>query len=76
MLTRLLAANDQDTEARLDLGDVLFMMGDRDGARQQWNQAMTVDASAADIVQKARRRLDLYGPTAPGEQAAAAAGRR
>jgi hypothetical protein len=35
MLTRLLAANDKDTGARLDLGDVLFMMGDRDGARQQ-----------------------------------------
>ena len=75
MLTRMLAANDADTGARLDLGDVLFMMGDRDGARQQWNRAMTADASAADIVQKARRRLDLYGPTAPAEQAAAA-GRR
>jgi len=36
---------------------------------------MTVEASATDIVQKARRRLDLYGPTTPGEQSAAS-GRR
>ena len=76
MLSRLLAANDKDAEAALDLGDVLFMMGDRQGARQRWDRAMKIDEAAADVIEKAHRRLELYPSTAPGEHATVAAGIR
>ena len=35
MLRQLLTANSRDAEALLDLGDVMFMMGDRDEARHE-----------------------------------------
>jgi len=75
MLTRLLAVNDKDAEALLDLGDVLFMMGDRDGARQHWRRAATADVSATEVVAKARRRMDLYRTT-PSSELPVAAGHR
>lgn len=74
MLERLLAANGDDAEARLDLGDVLFMMGDRAQALREWQEAASTETAA--IQDKARRRLDLYGPAAPAGQASTAAGKR
>lgn len=61
MLSRLLTVNDRNAEAWLDLGDVLFMMGDVINARGHWRRAIKIDPSADELVQKARRRLDLYG---------------
>ncbi|MBI4580699.1 MAG: tetratricopeptide repeat protein [Planctomycetes bacterium] len=62
MLTRLLAVNDRNAEAWLDLGDVLFMMGDVINARGQWRRALKVDPAATEAIAKAQRRLELYGP--------------
>ncbi len=76
MLTRLLGTNDKDAEATLDLGDVLFMMGDREGARKQWDRAMSIDGAKAGVAAKARKRLDLYGPTAAGDASTIANGTR
>ncbi|MBN2447120.1 MAG: tetratricopeptide repeat protein [Phycisphaerae bacterium] len=70
MLQRLLAADNKDAEAWLDLGDVLFMMGDQTAAVSHWRQAVAVNAAgpsdpaAREISNKARRRLQLYGSTA------------
>ncbi|HSW47032.1 MAG TPA: tetratricopeptide repeat protein [Phycisphaerae bacterium] len=75
MLTRLLAVNEKDAESLLDLGDVLFRMGDRDGARQHWQRAMAADASKTEIISKARKRLDSW-PTTSGNSPAVAAGHR
>lgn len=61
MLTRLLAVNKGNAEAWLDLGDVLFMMGDTINARANWRQAAKVDATATEIVKKAQLRLEQYG---------------
>jgi len=60
-LQRLLSANKKDAEAWLDLGDVLFMMGDGTDARSHWSRAAEVDHSAEAVIRKARRRLELYG---------------
>jgi Tfp pilus assembly protein PilF len=61
MLTRLLSVNDHNADAWLDLGDVLFMMGDVTNARGHWQRAMKIDPSAKELVTKAQRRLDQYG---------------
>ncbi len=61
MLTRLLAVNDHNANAWLDLGDVLFMMNDATNARGNWRRATKVDPSAKEVVEKAQRRLDQYG---------------
>ncbi len=74
MLERLLAVNGGDAEARLDLGDVLFMMGDRARAVQEWRAAGTTETAV--IVEKARRRLELYGPGGRDGQAGIVAGKR
>ncbi len=63
MLSRLLTINDHNAEAWLDLGDVLFMMGDTVNARGHWRRATKLDPSAQEIVAKAQRRLELYGPS-------------
>ena len=65
MLDRLIDANGTDAQAWLDLGDVLFMMGDRDGALSRWGHAARPGSSAdaEAVIRKARRRLELYGPT-------------
>jgi len=76
ILERLLAANEADAEALLDLGDVLFMMGDRSGAWQHWQRATSVDASAEAIIHKARRRLEQYRPATSTGIPAVAAGQR
>lgn len=61
VLSRLLAINENDAESRLDMGDVLFMMGDVEAAREQWSEALTADASAKEIIAKARDRLRHHG---------------
>lgn len=68
-LKRLLEANGTDAKALLDLGDVLFMMGDRTNARARWDEASQVNGAGDDVVRKAQQRLKLYGPSA-GEPAA------
>lgn len=70
MLRQLLSANNRDAEALLDLGDVLFMMGDRDEARQNWGRATTVDAKAEEVIRKAKQRLQLYGSASSTERPA------
>jgi len=74
MLNRLLAVNAGDAESLLDLGDVLFRMGDRDGARRNWERAMTVDSSKDEIVRMARKRMELW-PANPGNVASVAGSR-
>jgi len=76
ILERLLAANHTDAEALLDLGDVLFMMGDRTNARQHWQRATAVDVSTEAIMHKARRRLELYRPATFPDIPAVASGKR
>jgi len=61
VLKRLLAIKNKDAQAWFDLGDAMFMLGDTAAARAHWIQATTVDASAEAVIQKAKRRLELYG---------------
>lgn len=75
MLTRLLKANDHNAEAWLDLGDVLFMTGDIINARAHWRQAAKVDPAAREVMEKARRRLDIYGPADEVTSAGGSAGK-
>lgn len=63
MLRRLLSLDEHDAEAWLDLGDVLFMMGDQPRAGAYWERALSVDADANEVIRKATRRLQLYGAT-------------
>lgn len=72
LLRQLLSANDRDAEALLDLGDVMFMMGDRDEARQNWDRAATADLKADEVVRKAKQRLQLYGSASSTERPAVA----
>lgn len=58
-LTRLLAVDQKDANAWLDLGDVMFMLGSASDARAHWSRAATLDV--VDVARKARRRLELYG---------------
>ncbi len=74
MLRRLLALNDRDAEALLDLGDVLFMMGDRTDALGTWRRALEADPSAAEVIGKARQRLELYQHTPSGAETTVASG--
>jgi tetratricopeptide (TPR) repeat protein len=59
-LRQLLSVNDKDAEAWLDLGDVLFLMGNQSDARQHWDRAAVVDPTAEQVIAKAKRRLELY----------------
>ncbi len=67
-LQQLLQSNRNDAEGWLDLGDVLFMMGQPGEARRHWQQALQVDPEARAVMEKARRRMELYG-TSSGEGA-------
>lgn len=73
MLMQLLEQDDSNAEAWLDLGDVLFMMGDQDGALERWERAMRAvgaappDAASRGLLDKARRRLQLYRPQEEGQ---------
>jgi len=72
VLYRRLAADERCAEAWFDLGDVLFLMGQTAEARAHWRRAMSVDASARAIIEKARSRLETYAePVAAGTAGAA-----
>jgi predicted negative regulator of RcsB-dependent stress response len=45
MLERVLSLDEGDAASWLDLGDVLFMMGDENQARSSWEQAGLTDAT-------------------------------
>lgn len=60
-LQQLLQSNRNDAEGWLDLGDVLFMMGQQGEARRHWQRALQVDPEARAVMEKARRRMELYG---------------
>ena len=60
MLQRLLMVDDQDAEAWVDLGWVLFRMGDRQAARSHWQHALTIQKAPADVIERARRFLREY----------------
>ncbi len=65
MLQRVLAVQETDAQSWLDLGDVLFMMGDVSQARSSWEQAgLNDDTEAASITARARQRLSRLKPTA------------
>lgn len=63
-LERLLQSDERNAEAWLNLGDVVYQMGDRDNARQFWNRAAGVSPDAREIVLKAQNRLSLFTPVA------------
>ncbi len=67
MLGRLLEQDAHDAEAWQDLGDVLFMTGERGDALGHWSRATTADPRADAVIRKAKRRLELYGPAGGGE---------
>jgi Tfp pilus assembly protein PilF len=60
MLRRLLMVDDQDAEAWVDLGWVLFRMGDRQSARSHWQHALTIEKAPADVIDRAERFLREY----------------
>ena len=66
-LLRLLDEKETDAQGWLDLGDVLFMMGEHSRARDSWNKAATVDPKADAIVLKAGQRLKSYAAPALGK---------
>ncbi len=68
-LERLLLREEKNAEAWLDLGDVLYQMGDRGAARAHWSKAASVDPAAASVVLKARNRLSLF-PLTPHQPSA------
>lgn len=66
-LMRLVALDDADGQAWLDLGDVSFLVGDRSGARDFWTKAAGTGQSA-EVVDKAQKRLATYPPLPLGAQ--------
>lgn len=70
MLQRLVASNEQDAQAWLDLGDVLYLMSDANGARKHWAKAVEVDRTADQVIARARQRLRVYPPGRSGLTAA------
>lgn len=70
MLKRVLERDEGDAASWLDLGDVLFMMGDENQARTSWKQAgLTDETKKALIAARARQRLARLSPTTPRLQA-------
>jgi tetratricopeptide (TPR) repeat protein len=61
MLQQLAKLNGKDAKTWLDLGDVLFMMGQPVEARGMWTKAMNVDPSAGSVISSAQARLSRYG---------------
>lgn len=63
-LDRLLALDAGDSQAWLDRGDVMFMMGDVGTARDNWTRALSVNPAAQAVIEKARGRLETYAAPA------------
>jgi len=66
VLQQLARLNGKDSKTWLDLGDVLFMMGQSVEAREMWTKAMNVDASAGSVIASAQARLSRYGAVSDG----------
>jgi tetratricopeptide (TPR) repeat protein len=62
-LERLLLLDEGNARAWLELGDVVYQMGDRFGARSHWHKAATVNPDEVEIVMNAKNRLSLFTPT-------------
>jgi tetratricopeptide (TPR) repeat protein len=62
VLTRLAAIDDADGEVWLNLGDVCFLAGDRQAAREYWTKAAPPGSNATAIAEQARMRLAAYAP--------------
>jgi tetratricopeptide (TPR) repeat protein len=60
MLKRLLEVDEKDAEAWVDLGEVLFMMGDRRAARARWQHALTIENAPTAVLNRAKRHLRDY----------------
>ncbi|MBP7934257.1 MAG: tetratricopeptide repeat protein [Phycisphaerae bacterium] len=60
ILQRLLARNAHDGQTWMDFGDVLYLLGDTEGALNAWRQAVQVNPSAASLVAKASQRLRRF----------------
>lgn len=76
ILERLLAAFPTDAESRLDLGDVLFLMGDTSGARERWQHVAKQGGIEAKINAQAQRRLEVYGVQSGAADQLADSGRK
>lgn len=59
-LERVLALDKNDAEACVDLGDVLYQMGDTLAARSHWSQAVAMPSAPSDVVLRARNHLALF----------------
>jgi len=57
-LRELLQLEPKDARAWLNLGDVQMWRGDEVGARASYQNASTFDPNAADVVARAKLRLD------------------
>ncbi|MBN1488601.1 MAG: tetratricopeptide repeat protein [Phycisphaerae bacterium] len=64
MLERLLLREETNAQAWLDLGDVLYQMGQLPGARANWRRAASVDPTATEVIRIAQNRLSLFPLTA------------
>jgi len=60
MLQRLLTRNAHDGQTWMDFGDVLYLLGDTEGALNAWRQAVQANPSTASVVAKANRRLRRF----------------
>ncbi len=63
VLEQALAADGNDAQMWLDLGDAAMMAGDRDRAMNSWRKAATIDPKAAEVITRAKQRLSC--PTKP-----------
>lgn len=59
-LLKMLALQGENAETWLDLGDVTFLLGDPDEARQHWEQAGRLPQADPVVVRKAKQRLEQY----------------
>lgn len=62
VLMEIAATDDHNADAWLQLGDVCFLMGDRDAARDYWTKASKTDARAVSVIDMAQKRLVAYPP--------------
>lgn len=68
LLRQMLEIDPNDAEAWLDMGDVLFRMGNLQSAREHWTKAGQVDREAERIIREAQKRLKTFTPMAMSAQ--------
>jgi Flp pilus assembly protein TadD len=59
-LQKLLLLDSEDAEAWLHFGDVTMFMGDRQGAREAWVRAASLENASAEVKERAAKRLAIY----------------